>query len=108
MRRSLKFDTCKFSGVDLSDRAELTDAELVWFELLSLSGPAEFKKLLLEHPEPIARCITEKLVTYATGQPVGFDDYQVVNTILEQTKASDYGLRSIVHAVIASELFQRK
>lgn len=72
------------------------------------SGPAEFKKLLLEHPEPIARCITEKLVTYATGQPVGFEDYQVVNTILEQTKASDYGLRSIVHAVIASDLFQRK
>ena len=72
------------------------------------SGPADFKQLLIDHPEQIARCITEKLVTYATGQPVGFEDYQVVDAILEETKASDFGLRSIVHAVIASELFQKK
>ncbi len=72
------------------------------------SGPADFKKLLLDHPEQIARCITEKLVTYATGQPVSFDDHQLVNRILEETKSTDYGLRSIVHAVIASELFQKK
>ncbi len=71
-------------------------------------GPADFKQLLLDHPEQIARCITEKLVTYATGQPVGFEDYQVVDAILEETKASDFGLRSIIHAVIASELFQKK
>ena len=69
---------------------------------------AELKKILLDHPEQIARCFTEKLVTYATGHPVGFQDHKVVNKILEQAKASDYGLRAIVHAVVASELFQRK
>lgn len=69
---------------------------------------AEFKNLLLADPEQIARCITEKLVTYATGHPVGFSDHQAVDQILEQTKASDYGLRSLMHTVVASELFQRK
>ncbi|MBS0204283.1 MAG: DUF1592 domain-containing protein [Planctomycetes bacterium] len=69
---------------------------------------AEFKKLLLEHPEQIARCVTEKLVTYATGQPVGFGDHKIVDQILAATKESDYGLRSLVHAVVASELFLRK
>ncbi len=68
----------------------------------------EFKRILLEHPEQIARCVTEKLVTYATGHPVGFHDHQVVNKILEEAKASDYGLRSILHAVVASELFLKK
>jgi len=68
----------------------------------------EFKKLLLANPEQIARCITEKLVTYATGQPVGFSDHAMVDAILEETKASDFGLRSLVHAVVASELFQKK
>lgn len=68
----------------------------------------EFKKLLLENPEQIARCLTEKLVTYATGQPVGFGDHQAVNRILADAKASDYGLRSLVHAVVASELFRSK
>ena len=69
---------------------------------------AGFKKLLLAHPEPVFRSITEKLVTYATGQPVGFSDYRAVNQILAEAKTSDYGLRSLIHAVVASELFQKK
>ena len=69
---------------------------------------AEFKKLLLAHPEQIARCLTEKLVTYATGHPVGFGDHQAVHQIVAESEKSDYGLRSLVHAVVASELFRNK
>lgn len=69
---------------------------------------AEFKNLLLAHPEQIARCLTEKLMVYATGHPVGFSDHQAVNQIVAQAKGNDYGLRSLIHAVIASEVFQRK
>ena len=68
----------------------------------------EFKQLLLAHPDQIARSLTEKLVTYATGQPVGFSDHAAVNAIVLEAKKSDYGLRSIVHAVVASELFRSK
>ncbi|MBI5800316.1 MAG: DUF1592 domain-containing protein [Verrucomicrobia bacterium] len=68
----------------------------------------EFKRLLLADPEQIARCLTEKLVTYATGQPAGFGDDAAVKRILAEAKKSDYGLRSLVHAVVASELFQSK
>jgi len=68
----------------------------------------EFKKLLLTDPAQIARSLSEKLVTYATGQPVGFADHAAVNKILADAKPTDYGLRSLVHAVVASELFQSK
>ena len=68
----------------------------------------EFKRLLLADPEQIARCLTEKLVTYETGQPAGFGDHAAVKRILAEAKKSDYGLRSLVHAVVASELFQSK
>lgn len=68
----------------------------------------EFKKLLLANPEQIARCLTEKLVTYATGQPVGIGDHAGVDKILAEAKTADYGLRSLVHAVVASELFRSK
>jgi mono/diheme cytochrome c family protein len=74
----------------------------------SFADITEFQRLLLEDPEQIARCLTEKLVTYATGHPVEFGDHQVVDQILEQTQGSDYGLRSLIHAIVASELFQRK
>lgn len=69
---------------------------------------AEFKRLLLANPEQIARCVTEKLVTYATGQPVGYGDHLTVDRIVAEAKTSDYGLRSLVHAVVASELFRSK
>lgn len=69
---------------------------------------AEFKKLLLAHPEQLARCVTEKLVTYATGQPVGPYDHTAVNRILAEAKPTDYGLRKLVHSVVGSELFQQK
>jgi mono/diheme cytochrome c family protein len=69
---------------------------------------AEFKQLLLADLKQIARSLTEKLVTYATGQPVDFGDHRAVNQILADAEASDYGLRSLVHAVVASELFLRK
>ncbi len=69
---------------------------------------AEFKKLLLTDPDQIARCLTEKLVTYATGQPVGFGDHAAVGCILAEVKGADYGLRSLIHAVVGSELFRNK
>jgi mono/diheme cytochrome c family protein len=68
----------------------------------------EFKQLLLTQPEQIARCLTEKLVTYATGQPVGFSDHAAVAKILAEARPGDYGLRSLVQAVVASELFRSK
>lgn len=68
----------------------------------------EFKKLLLAQPNQIARCVTEKLVTYATGHPVGFGDHAAVDRILVEAKKSNYGLRSLVHEVVASELFRNK
>lgn len=69
---------------------------------------AEFKQILLSDSKQVARCLTEKLVTYATGQLVGFGDHQGVEQILAEAEKSDYGLRSLVHGVVASELFLRK
>jgi mono/diheme cytochrome c family protein len=69
---------------------------------------AEYKKLLLADPQPVYRAITEKLITYATGQPVGFSDHAAVNKILADARSSDYGLRSLIHGIVSGELFQNK
>lgn len=69
---------------------------------------AEFKQLLLAHPEQIARNVTEKLVTYATGHPVSFGDHRTITQIVADAKSSDYGLRSLIHSVVASDLFRNK
>ena len=87
------------SAVDASGRLYKGEA---------FDGIKEFKKLLLQDKEVIARNLVHQLVVYATGSPVAFADRDEVAAILEKTKASDYGVRSIIHAIVQSPLFLRK
>jgi hypothetical protein len=69
----------------------------------------EFKRLLLEHEEQtVARNLVRQLAIYATGAPVGFTDRKQVDEILENSRASGYGVRSIVHGIVQSDLFRDK
>ena len=74
----------------------------------AFDGINEFKKLLLQDKEVIARNLVHQLIVYATGAPVAFSDRDEVTAILDQTKSSDYGVRSIIHAIVESPLFLRK
>jgi hypothetical protein len=69
----------------------------------------EFKRLLLEHEEQkVARNLVGQLATYATGAPIGFSDRKQVEEILDQTRGSGFGVRSIVQGIVQSDLFQNK
>jgi hypothetical protein len=68
----------------------------------------ELKKLLLDDEEQLARNLARQLLVYATGAPIHFGDRPEVERILADTKARDFGVKSLVHAVVASEVFQSK
>ncbi|MBI3879815.1 MAG: DUF1592 domain-containing protein [Verrucomicrobia bacterium] len=68
----------------------------------------EFKKLLLRDKEQIARCVTEKLLVYATGAGIQFADRAAVDGVVGKVKSKNYGLRSIVHEVVQSQVFLNK
>ncbi len=68
----------------------------------------EFKKLLAANPDRIARCLTEKLVVYATGSGVSYADRRAVKDIVESVRGKNFGLRSLVHAIVESPLFLNK
>ena len=69
----------------------------------------EFKRLLVDREEKtVARNLVGQLATYATGAPVGFRDRAQVETILDKARGSGYGVRSIVHGIVESDLFQYK
>jgi hypothetical protein len=65
----------------------------------------ELKKLLLEDKNQVARCLTEKLLVYATGRTPRFSDRAVVAEIVARIQARDYGLRSLIHEVVQSRIF---
>jgi hypothetical protein len=68
----------------------------------------EFKTLVQSDEIPVARNLARQLVTFATGAPVGFADRPELEKILQRAAPGHYGVRTLVHAVVQSELFQNK
>lgn len=68
----------------------------------------EFKRLILKDETQIARNLASHLTVYATGAPIRFSDRAAIEQILERTKAQQHGVRSLVHAIVASDLFLNK
>ncbi len=68
----------------------------------------EFKQLLLTDEKQLARNVAKQLAVYATGAQIRFADREQIEQILERASSSHYGIRSIVHEVVQSELFLQK
>lgn len=72
----------------------------------TFTGPAEFAARLAEDDEKLARSFVAHLSRYATGAEVGYADRAKIQGIVDSTKATGYGLRSLLHALAESGLFQ--
>ncbi|MBL9187191.1 MAG: DUF1592 domain-containing protein [Opitutaceae bacterium] len=68
----------------------------------------ELKRLLLTDERAIARNLVKQLVVYATGAPVRFVDRPAVEKILDRAAPGGFGVRSLIHAIVQSELFLNK
>jgi hypothetical protein len=68
----------------------------------------EFRQLLLADKDQIARALTTKLMTYATGGAPGAADQPRIEAIVARIREQDYGFRRLIHEIVASELFQTK
>jgi hypothetical protein len=74
----------------------------------TFNGTEQFKQLMLEEPRVVARCLAAKLVTYATGHATEPGDILALDGIVAEAEKHRYGLRSLLHAVVQSELFRIK
>jgi hypothetical protein len=68
----------------------------------------EFKQLLLAQPADVQRCLTEKLLTYATGAAPTYADGQAVADIVAKSLKQGGGLKTFVTELVLSETFRRK
>lgn len=68
------------------------------------SGPNDLNALLVSDPARIARAFVAHLSRYATGSEVSFADRAQIREIVESTKSSGYGIRSLIHALAGSRL----
>lgn len=68
----------------------------------------EYKKLLLEDKDQLARALTEKLLAYSTGAAPSKADNPEIETIVRSVREKKYGFKSLIHEVVQSAMFQSK
>jgi mono/diheme cytochrome c family protein len=68
----------------------------------------ELKQLLLKDRDQLARALTEKLLTYATGAAPTPTDRAEIEDIVRKVRTKNYGLRTLIHEIVQSKAFQQK
>jgi hypothetical protein len=68
----------------------------------------EFKAHLLKDEPSIARNLARHLSIYATGAPIGYSDRAGLETIVKNAAIKGYGVRTIIHEIVQSNLFRNK
>jgi Protein of unknown function (DUF1592)/Protein of unknown function (DUF1588)/Protein of unknown function (DUF1585)/Protein of unknown function (DUF1587)/Protein of unknown function (DUF1595)/Planctomycete cytochrome C len=74
----------------------------------SFDGPAELRAVLKARRQAFARCLAEKLLTYALGRGVEPSDGRAVDAIARRLARNDYRFSALVLAVVQSEPFQTR
>ena len=68
----------------------------------------DLKQLLLADERLLAMNMAKQLVIYATGAPIRFSDRAQLEKIVDAARSDSYGLRTIVHQIVESDLFRNK
>lgn len=68
----------------------------------------DFKKMLKEREPRIVQCLTEKMLTHATGRRLEATDRGEINRIIRDLGKNQNRLRDLVHLVVKSDLFLNK
>jgi mono/diheme cytochrome c family protein len=68
----------------------------------------EFKRLLLEDRDKVARAFIEHLCTYGLRRVLSFDDQDDLNAIQAEAKKKAYGIKDIIRAVALSDLMKKR
>ena len=68
----------------------------------------DLKRYLLERIDVFSRCLTEKLMVYATGRPLSYGDGRVADEIVALTAEQGNGFRGLIVNVVQSEAFNTR
>lgn len=68
----------------------------------------ELKAWLVDHIELFSECISEKLLTYATGRVPNYSERREIENIVRQNHAKGQGFQDLVLDLVTSETFRTK
>ncbi len=73
-----------------------------------ISGPNELKEILKTRQNLFARCITEKLLTYALGRGLEYYDRPAVDRIATALSQNGYRFSTLIVEIVKSEPFRMR
>ncbi len=73
-----------------------------------MAGPAELNRALLQRPDQFVQALTEKLMTFALGRAVRYQDMPTVRAIVRDSAADNYRFETILRGIVSSQAFQMR
>jgi cytochrome c551/c552 len=89
----------KDAGQMVNASGQLTDGT-------KISGVVDLRNALLGYSPQFARTVTEKLLTYALGRGVEYQDMPVVRAIVRNAARNDYRFSALIEGIVKSDQFQ--
>ncbi len=74
----------------------------------AFAGAGDFKALLLEDRDRVARAFVEHLCTYGLRRVLTVDDRDDIRAIVDEARRSGYRLKDVVRAVALSDLMRKR
>jgi cytochrome c551/c552 len=84
------------------------DASGVLLDGSKVNGPATLRAALMSRPNVFVTTLTEKLLTYALGRGVDYNDEPAVRAIVARAAASNYRFSDLVTGIVKSPPFRMK
>src|SRR6185295_5637911 len=91
-----------------ADGGQPVDASGVLPSGESFHGPAELRRILQGKMPEFARCLSEKMLTYALGRGLQAQDKPTVREISARLVGSGYAFQTLVYAIVHSLPFQSR
>ena len=66
----------------------------------------EFQTLLASAPRPLLLNLAQQLTIYSTGRPLAFSDRAALNELVTRVEKQGGGIRTLIHELVQSPLFQ--
>ena len=86
----------------------LLDTSAVLWDGTKVNGPIELRQALLHYSPQFVRTITEKLMTFALGRGVEYQDMPVIRSIVREADRDNDRFVSILMGIIKSAPFQMR
>ncbi|MGB7326040.1 MAG: DUF1588 domain-containing protein [Rubripirellula sp.] len=75
---------------------------------VELSDVTDLKRWLAANPESFAQCLSEKLMTYATGRELNYHERRLIADIIQSQQENELRLDDLLQALVDSPVFRNR